>query len=388
MMARIPFSIRRGRSLFVSVLLALLAGPGLAHAQKRPLDHDAYDRWKTIAGERISPDGRWVLYRLEPRVGDGELVVTTRDGQEHRFPRVDDARFTPDSRFVAFTIEPAYDSVRTLRLADTPRDELPADTLAILDLATGSTERVAGVRSWRLSDGSSALAYLLEAEDKPEETEEPGAEPGEEVVPEPGVQPEPGIEIGGEPEADETESEREKPDTYPLVVRVLGTGGEHRFEDVVAFVVAEEAARVAYTASSEDGSADGAFVVDAASGDRTALLTGEGSYEGLVLSEDGRTAAFMTDRDDYEAEEPELAVYHWPGRGEARRVAWTGKAGIPEGWTVSEHGDLAYSEDGSRLFFATAPRPGPEPEDSLLAEEEVVLDVWHWQDPTSSRCRR
>ena len=56
-------------------------------------------------------------------------------------------------------------------------------------------------------------------------------------------------------------------------------------------------------------------------------------------------------------------------------------AGMPEGWWVSEHGELSFSDSGSRLFFGTAPRPEPEPEDTLLDEEKIRLDLWHWQDP-------
>src|SRR5690606_5809 len=62
-------------------------------------------------------------------------------------------------------------------------------------------------------------------------------------------------------------------------------------------------------------------------------------------------------------------------------VAAAGTRGIPEDWGVSEHGTLSFSENGQRLFFGTAPRPVPEPEDSTPDDEKVVLDVWHWQDP-------
>jgi dipeptidyl aminopeptidase/acylaminoacyl peptidase len=99
------------------------------------------------------------------------------------------------------------------------------------------------------------------------------------------------------------------------------------------------------------------------------------------VSEDGARLAFLTDRDDYDAEQPEFGLYHWrDGLDEARRLAGRGTEGIPSGWWVSEHGDLEFSESGNRLFFGTAPRPVPEPEDTLLDEEEIRLDVWHWMD--------
>jgi hypothetical protein len=74
---------RRSLVTRASLLPALAAVlPAGAAAQKPALDHDAYDVWKTIEAERISPDGEWV--HLAPRVGDSELVVSRRG--EHEVP--------------------------------------------------------------------------------------------------------------------------------------------------------------------------------------------------------------------------------------------------------------------------------------------------------------
>ncbi|MEJ2502712.1 MAG: prolyl oligopeptidase family serine peptidase, partial [Gemmatimonadota bacterium] len=127
--------------------------------------------------------------------------------------------------------------------------------------------------------------------------------------------------------------------------------------------------------------ADGIYVVDTATGRAGALLTGEGLYERVAISGDADQVAFLTDRDDYAADQPEFALYHWrEDRDGARRLVDAATDGVPEGWWVSEHGDLTFSESGRRLYFGTAPRPGPEPEDTLLDEEQIRLDVWHWQD--------
>ncbi|MFO7893772.1 MAG: prolyl oligopeptidase family serine peptidase [Longimicrobiales bacterium] len=350
------------RLLTIAVLL--VAAP--LSAQKQPLDHDTYDIWKSIEGERISHDGSWVLYNLTVRRGDAELVVKQPAGTEHRVARATDARFSPDERFAVFTIEPAYDTVRTLRLADTKRSELPEDTLGILTLATGDVARVPGVERWTLPEESGAIVvYLISAEDAEESAEE--AEETEEVAEEP---------------AEEEEEKRDKPDTYTLVIRDLESGAEQRYDHVVDYAVSEDGGVVTYTASSEDGEADGVYVVTTASGESTAVLAGEGLYKQLALSDDGRRVAFLTDRDSFHADQPEYILYHAPDGEPAEALASSETDGVPEGWWVSEHGALSFSESGNRLFFGTAPRPEPEDEDEeeLLDEEKVRLDVWHWQD--------
>ncbi len=48
---------------------------------------------------------------------------------------------------------------------------------------------------------------------------------------------------------------------------------------------------------------------------------------------------------------------------------------------MSEHGEVSFSDGGGRLFFGTAPRPGPEPAEAPLERAAVRLDVWNWKDP-------
>lgn len=347
------------------------AGP--ASAQKKVLDHDVYDIWKSIEDQEISPDGTWVLYHLTVRVGDAELVVTQAGAAEHRVPRAADARFSPDSRFAIFTIEPAQDSVRALRLADTDPADMPGDTLGIMTLATGAVTRVPDVQRWAVPrEAGAVVAYLVdvkESADEGDETADAGANPQEEPA-----------EQAVEQSSDEA---REKPDTHTLVIHGLETGSEHRIENVADFTMDEAGGRVAYAASSEDGEADGVFVVATATGNVTPVLAGEGLYEQLVLADDGSQLAFLTDRDSFSADQPEFVLYHWRGGGQARAVASSAVAGVPEGWWVSGNGELSFSESGRRLFFGTAPRPDAdrEPEEELLPDEEVRLDVWNWQDP-------
>lgn len=51
-------------------------------------------------------------------------------------------------------------------------------------------------------------------------------------------------------------------------------------------------------------------------------------------------------------------------------------------WRYEDVTDYAFSEDGTRVFFGTAPTPPPPVEkDSLLEEEQVEVDVWNWKDP-------
>src|SRR5882757_8832226 len=79
----------RRRSLRVSAwLLAAAVLVPVSFAQsKRPLNHGDYDGWRSIVGQRLSNDGKFLVYGLFPQEGDGEVVVRNLvTGKEQREP--------------------------------------------------------------------------------------------------------------------------------------------------------------------------------------------------------------------------------------------------------------------------------------------------------------
>jgi len=165
------------------------------------------------------------------------------------------------------------------------------------------------------------------------------------------------------------------------VLRDLGTGEEYRFDYVTEYAFSKDGARLAFATSTKEAKGDGVSVVATADGTARAVLAGAGHYKSVVFDESGTQLAFLTDRDDYDADQPAFALYHWRVGREARALAAQGTAGVPQGWWVSENREPSFSENGARLFFGTAPRPEPEPEKEPPEWEVVKLDVWNWKDP-------
>jgi dipeptidyl aminopeptidase/acylaminoacyl peptidase len=348
------------RSTLYSAAVLLLS-PLAAMAQaKRPLDHDAYDIWKAVENESVSNDGRWMLYSLKLQYGDSELKVhDLRSDVTYSIPRAKSAQFTHDSRFVVALVAPEQALVKQAKRQKKTSDEQPKDSLAVLDLATGEFFRAEEVRSFKLPrDAGGWVAYLLEEAQQVQQEEQP------------------------QEEQESEGKENDKKVGSVLVLRDLAAGSEVRYEVVTEYALAPQGQRLAYATSSKDGSADGVFVVDLENGSGTAILAGEGSYKSLSFAESGDQLAFLSNRDDYEADQPAFTLYHWrSGTDVANALATEGVSGLPEGWWVSEHGDLSFSENGARLFFASARRPEPAVEDSTLDEDRVEVEIWHWKDP-------
>ncbi|HMB91090.1 MAG TPA: hypothetical protein VKP65_09610, partial [Rhodothermales bacterium] len=136
------------RLLPFALLFLALATPTFAQ-QKQPLDHDVYAIWNEINEQAISDDGRWVLASMGPENEDAQLrVKSAMTDQSYHIPRGVSAQFSKNSRFVAFLIKPPKETVRQAKLDDKKGDDLPKDSLGILDVTSGEVTKVERVQSF------------------------------------------------------------------------------------------------------------------------------------------------------------------------------------------------------------------------------------------------
>jgi dienelactone hydrolase len=350
------------------VLFFVLAAVSLtaeqAATRKKPIAHDAYDSWRSIQGTNISRDGTWLVYALVPQDGDGELVARNlKTSTEYRHPRGKSPANTADGQFVVFTIAPPKADVDKAKKDKKKPEEMPKVGLGIMSLATGKVDTFDRVKSFKVPEESGRfVAYLLEApEKKAEEKKEPPAKPDE--------------------KKDTKKKEKEKEPGTELVIRELATGTSASVPEVVEYVWSKDGSWIAYGTSSDPKTPerDGAFARKAADGTVRTLIAGQGHYRGFAFDEAGTQLAFVSDRDDYEADAPAFKLYHWAATAAtATELASAATPGMRPGWAPSENGKLEFSKDGARLFFGTALAPKADPED---APEPVKVDIWSWKDP-------
>ena len=385
----------RAMAWALAAAMAAVLSPGTPVLGQVPgarpaLDHEDTYRWNTIRSPRISADGNWAAWVVDPWDGDPELVVSRTDGSASKRVRGRGPVFTRGSSHLAYRIPPPQSEVDPLRREGKSGDELPGDALGVLSLAALEASRngegaefTAGpIESFQVpEDGGSWIAYHL-SEDAAE------AEDGDADAETEGGEAEAGGEEAGEEEEEaeekrspEYEKRHEKEAGTPLVLRHLDTGVEFSFPHAVSYQVADRGTSLAYAASTDEEGGDGLFWVDAASGSATAVMEGEGHYRQIAFDELEASLAFVSDAAEWERDQPAFSLYRSDVGAAAVLVAGTSTDGVPAGWWVSEHGDVSFSDDGGRLFFGTAPRPGPEPDEAPLERDEVRLDVWNWKDP-------
>ena len=127
----------------------------LAQAQKRPLTGADYDRWQSVRFEKIADDGRWIAYQIDPQDGDGRLEVAASSRNSDRahyvFPRGYMAQFTPDSKFLVMRLKVPVADTRKAKLKKKKPDEMPKDSLVVLNLSTGKSTKLPNVKSFALA---------------------------------------------------------------------------------------------------------------------------------------------------------------------------------------------------------------------------------------------
>ncbi len=146
----------------IAILLAGLALTSVSTLAKKPLDHDAFDSWQLVKNTAVSRDGQWAVFSVDPQEGDGVLsFANTRNSKRVDIPRGYKATVSADGRWGYALIKPEFAVTRQAKIDNKKDDEMPKDTLAIVDLKTLSVEKIPFVTGYKVpEDGSGWVAYL------------------------------------------------------------------------------------------------------------------------------------------------------------------------------------------------------------------------------------
>jgi dipeptidyl aminopeptidase/acylaminoacyl peptidase len=404
-------SPRVRQALSLLCLIALLSSSSLTWAQqpKRPITHGDYDSWRTIQGQQLSRDGKFVAYAYQPEDGDGEIVVrNVISGSEWRAPRgyrppatppedgnvaefqAAQARLvrpiiTADSRFVIFSIEPNKFDVRKAKRDQKKPEDMPKNALGIMDLSNGQVTRIDRVKNFQVpEDGSGFIAYLLDAkpEEKKPEARKESQPSSSETTSAPSQTP--SAATSSAPSGARKGKEKKKEYGSNLVLRSTTTSTERTFNDVLDYSFSKDAKSLVFAVSSRKDETNGVYVaMPQTDASPVSLISGKGKYQKLTWDEDQTQLAFTSDRDDAEAQQPKFKIYHWSRQGDkAEEIVSTSSPNFGKDSVVSEKASLNFALDGSRLFFGIAPPPEPEKDSDKepLDDERVLVDLWNWKD--------
>ncbi|GGH04885.1 S9 family peptidase [Mucilaginibacter phyllosphaerae] len=349
------------KRFLLPALIVLCLNASAQKAVKRPLDQSVYDGWQSITGERISNDGKWVVYAVKPQEGDANLVLLNNKGKNKLIiPRADTARFTADSKYAVFLIRPFYKAIREAKIKKKKQAEFPKDTLGIITLGKSAIKKIPAIRSFKIADKAAVVAYLSPADTlkKPEPSDTSKKAIATTIAPP--------VKEGAE-----------------LTVQQLASGKMRSFNFVTEYQLSKNGKWLAFAVSAPKKNKavkSGMFVYDMERDSLKAVSTGRGNYKNITFDDDGKQLAFTAEKNQEKAlVKPFKLYYYTAAKDSAIIIAEPNTAGMPVNWAVSGDGKVFFSKSGHNLFFGTAPIP--KPADTTLVEfEHARLDIWNYKD--------
>ena len=318
------------------------------NAEKKILDHSVYNDWKRLENVKISNDGKFTSFEINKQKGDGVLnLKNLSNDEELLIPRGYDNTFSSNSDFAAFKIKVPEDSLRKLKLAKKKKETFPKDSFAVVLLNDIKKPgfKYSGLISFKLPVENSQLVAFMRA-----------------------------------PEGSKKDTvSKSDIDVYELNVLNPVTGTNKTFNDVYEFNFSKNGDALVYL-SLIKGKVDTTKVfVFKKDADKPELLFSKKGYgKDITVDSKGGQVAFIHSPDT--AKVKRYGLYYGDMKS-VGMIADNNSAFLNTEWEVSPYTDLMFSDDGSKLYFHTAPKLQPEPKDSLLDEEKYKVDVWNYQDP-------
>jgi dienelactone hydrolase len=401
---------------------------------------------------KISADSLWVAALVRPTLEEREAaekaekkkeegpktglaLLATAGGAVETFERVQSFAFSPDGRWLAYhrfrdeeetaaepaAGEPAEEGEEEARPEAPPEIEgVPQPALPPPETAEEPPAEPAP------GEPPPEVEPVPEPEPEPEPQPEPGPETPLEPPPEltPGAEPQPAPEPepAKEPAADAKKEEDERLGSM-LALRRLATGAETEIPHVESYAFDATSSHLAYAMAAPEGEGNGLFLrrlgaAQSTDGASEVALRQEprGRYTALAWSGEEAEASrlgFVAAVDDEDGDPGDGVLHVWDGE---LATAFASEA-APEGWFVPSKNELAWTDDGRRLFFGLKPLDeklpdedeeeegeedesegdgeGAEQAEAGAEEEEEPfdpydvealledrgVDVWHWDDP-------
>ena len=327
------------------IILAVAALSLPLNAQKKPLDHTVYDSWQSVANMNLSPAGNVISYEVNPQEGDGVLTIRVmgKKGREITIPRGYRARIADNEKFAVCLIKPEFQKTRRAKIDKKKADEMPKDSLAVINLATGEITKYAQVRDFKM--GKHAVdAFAFSTTDTSY------------------VQP---------------AKDRKKKEKLgnPLLVYHWAEGKVDTLQNIDKYEVSQDGRQLGLVRKTgKKGFVTGFYSL----ADGARFFTDTVTWHAVPhFNEDASAALFLVARDTLSTGSKHAELYKY-ANGSTEKLEGLGK--LPEGWGLTENSTYSFSHDGRRIHVGVQELVPPK-DTSLVPFELPGLDIWNWDAP-------
>ena len=331
----------------ILLLAGLLTVSGLASAQKKPLDHTVYDSWQSVGATSISPKGNVISYEVNPQEGDGMLTfrVLGKKGRVIEIERGYQARILDSETHAVCLIKPEFAKTRQARIDKKKPDDMPKDSLAVIDLRSGAVTKFAQVKGYKMAKyATDAFAFVS---------------------------------------ADTTflhKEDRKKKDRLgnPLVVYHFADAHLDTLQQVEQYQFSKDGNTLALVRKvGKKVFGTGFFDVARC---ETRFLPDSARWISLPqFDENGTQVLFLTAQDTLSSASKHASLQRYSlSDGSLKTLVTAEQAGrVHKGWGLTENSSASFSHDGRRIFTSVQEYMPPK-DTTLVPFETPGLDIWNW----------
>ncbi len=336
------------RSVFntISIVLVLLIAIPM-YGRKKPLDHSVYDSWQSIRNINIPYNGRYVIYYVTPQEGDGTLVLyNTQSDVKTEIARGNGAVVSEDGQRLIFRISPLYSQTRQAKIDKKKGDDMPQDSLGVMDLKTLEIRKYPNIKTLKYSGNIGEYIAFQQIDTAKKKAPKDAALPLQ-------VLNLKTYTIDTVAKADEYRFNREG----ELLVYITKPGKKD--------TLASKEMHLYRPGTKED---------------RIVLSTDKKAVIHLpVFDKQNSKMVFYAQTDTAKKQKQfvDIFLYDILSGNTAKPIITQKTSGMPDKWKIAEKASIEFNEAGTSLMFGTIPIP--KEEDTTVVEfEKVKLDIWRW----------
>ena len=379
------------------LLIVFLLIPFSLLAQKKPLDHSVYDSWQTVRFLQVSNDGLFASYMICPQEGDSLTVIKKQNGNTlAEIERGYAGKFTYDSRFFICKIKPFYQEIRKGKIDKKKADDMPKDSLAIVNLSTGAVEKIADIKNFSVPDeGAARIAYLLDIKEKKKDKKTSAKDS---VITVSQIQKRidslnnllqiaknNGLSELPLPKKDTVKTQEDTTKSNELIFKNLVTNSLQRYHDAGNYTFSKQGNYAAiFFKKEKDTLPSGAVaLIDFKNNIIDTIVKGLNDVKSFTFDDNEKQLAFIAEKDSSKkALQKFYSVYHYTiGKDSASSIVSRHAPGMKQHWQISDNNDLSFSKNGEKLFIETK-FILPLKDTSKPEFERVDVDIWNYKDPT------
>lgn len=346
-MLRIIFSY----TLFTIILIF----SSRAFAQNQVITIEDMAGWEYIGDHDLSHSGEYLSYVVKKENDDPKACIYQASTEKTLcFDRSDKVRFSQNERWAIMTTVPAMAHLDSLKRRDVKKDDLPPDTMKILDLQTMEVTSIPDVSKTVMLDSMpDILIYQLGSLPKNEEdtTEQEVKEINEE-------------------------------NGFPLIVRRISNGTEDTLHYVTNWHASENGPfMTAMTTGKDSTDAQSILAYDLRNGDKKMVRETDGKIHQTASDRKGMQLAWILDEDTTKAYVRPYQLFYWTEGMDSMQLLLEGPTeDLMEGSRIKDSYTPKFTYDGEKLIFGFN-HPAAIQDTALLEKEIIDVEVWSTKDP-------